>query len=310
MRPRYGFRVFLSVALACSVLGCFVQPAGAAGKLRVVATISDLKALAEAVGADEVTVDVLARGNQNPHDLEVRPSLMVKLRQADALVMNGLELDEWANVAVQGSGNPRIIAGGIGLIDASRGIPVLEVPAGRVDRSMGDVHPSGNPHYTLDPGMAPIVTQNLVDGFTRVAPDRRPAFERNRQAFLNKLQEAMARWTQGFEPFKGAKVVVYHADWVYFFTRFGLRQAGTIEERPGIPATPGHLAQLIRQMKEEQVKAVVCEPWSDQPLATRVAQDAGATLALLNATLGTQSGPDAYLHTTDANVAALLQALR
>ncbi len=282
----------------------------AAGKLQVVATIADLKALTDAVGGDLVDVDVLARGNQNPHDLEVRPSLMVKLRRADVLVINGLELDDWANVAVQGAHNPRIIPGGTGLIDASRGIPVLEVPTTKVDRSLGDVHPQGNPHYTLDPGMAPIVTQNIADGLTRVAPDHRDAFERNRREFLAKLEAARARWTQSLAPVRGAKIVVYHADWVYFFTRFGLQTAGTIEERPGIPATPTHLARLIRQMKTDQVKAIVVEPWSDQALATRVAQEAGAKLALLNAKLGTVSGADAYLVTTEANVTALAEALR
>jgi zinc/manganese transport system substrate-binding protein len=295
--------------VALFIFGLLGGGAGAASKLQVVATISDLKALAEAVGGDAVDVAVLARGNQNPHDLEVRPSLMIKLRHADALIINGLELDDWANVAVQGSNNPAIIPGGIGLIDASRGIPVLEVP-GRVDRSMGDVHPAGNPHYTLDPGMAPIITQNIVDGLSRVAPDQRALFERNRREFLNRLESAMARWTKSFEPLRGAKLVVYHADWVYFFTRFGLRQVGTIEERPGIPASPGHLARLLHQMKEEQVKAVVVEPWSDQKLAARVAQEAGANLALLNAKLGTVSGPDAYLVTTEANVMALVQGLR
>lgn len=301
--------ILLSVAVALCVFGLMGWSAGAAGKLQVVATISDLKALAEAVGGDLVEVEVLARGNQNPHDLEVRPSLMLKLRHADALIINGLELDDWANVAVQGSNNPRIIPSGIGLIDASRGIPVLEVP-GRVDRSMGDVHPSGNPHYTLDPGMAPIITQNIVDGLSRVAPEHTPVFERNRREFLARLEPAMTRWIKGFEPLRGAKVVVYHADWAYFFARFGLRQAGTIEERPGIPASPGHLARLLHQMKEEQVKAVVVEPWSDQKLAARVAQEAGANLALLNAKLGTVKGPDAYLVTTEANVTALVQALR
>ena len=117
--------ILLSVAVTLCVFGLMGRSAGAAGKLQVVATISDLKALAEAVGGDLVAVDVLARGNQNPHDLEVRPSLMLKLRHADALIINGLELDDWANVAVQGSNNPRIIPSGIGLIDASRGIPVL-----------------------------------------------------------------------------------------------------------------------------------------------------------------------------------------
>jgi zinc/manganese transport system substrate-binding protein len=276
----------------------------------VVATISDLRSLAETVGGALVDVEVLARGNQNPHDLEVRPSLMIKLRHADALIINGLELDGWADVAVQGANNPRIIPGGIGLIDASRGVPVLEVPAGRVDRSMGDVHPQGNPHYTLDPGMAPIVTQNIVDGLSRVAPEHRATFERNRRDFLARLDNAMARWTRSFEPLRGAKVVVYHGDWVYFFTRFGLRQAGTIEERPGIPASPGHLARLLHQMKDEQVRAVVVEPWSDRELAARVAKEAGANLALLNAKLGTINGPEAYLVTTEANVTALVQALR
>lgn len=299
----------LAVLVTLGILGLFSGGAEAASRLQVVATISDLKALAEAVGGDSVEVAVLARGNQNPHDLEVRPSLMVKLRHADALIINGLELDDWANVAVQGSNNPRIIPGGIGLIDASRGIPVLEVP-GRVDRSMGDVHPAGNPHYTLDPGMAPIITQNIADGLSRVAPEQRALFERNRREFLVRLESAMARWAKSFEPVRGAKVVVYHADWVYFFTRFGLRQAGTIEERPGIPASPGHLARLLHQMKEEQVKAVVVEPWSDRELAARVAKEAGANLSLLNAKLGTTSGPDAYLVTTEANVTALVQALR
>jgi ABC-type Zn uptake system ZnuABC Zn-binding protein ZnuA len=158
--------------------------------------------------------------------------------------------------------------------------------------------------------MAPIITQTLVEGLARVAPDRRVAFERNRAAFLTNLEAAMARWAEAFAPLRGAKVVVYHGDWVYLFTRFGLQQAGTIEERPGIPATPAHLAQLIRQMKADHVKAVVVEPWSDQALAARVAQEAGAKLALLNAKLGTVSGPEAYLATTEANVTALTQALR
>jgi zinc/manganese transport system substrate-binding protein len=275
----------------------------------VVATIPDLKALTEAVGGDLVDVDALARPSQNPHDLEVRPSLMVKLRRADLLVVNGLELDQWAEVVVQGANNPAVGPGGPGRVDCSRGIPVLEVPATRVDRSMGDVHPWGNPHYTLDPAMAPIVTGNILEGLARVAPKQRPTFERQRAAFLGRLDQAMARWRQLMEPVKGAKVVVYHNDWTYFLARFGLAQAGTVEERPGIPPSPGHLARLIQQMKEDKVKVVVVGPWSDQKLAGRVAQEAGAKLVVLNAKLGA-GGPDAYITSTDANVTTLAQALR
>src|SRR6185295_12410634 len=176
--------------------------------------------------------------------------------------------------------NPAVGPGGPGRVDGSRGIPVLEVPATRVDRSMGDVHPSGNPHYTLDPGMAPIVTGNILEGLARVAPGQRPAFERQRAAFLGRLDQAMARWRQLMEPVKGAKVVVYHNNLTYLLARFGLAQAGTVEERPGIPPSPGHLARLIQQMKEEKLKVVVVEPWSDQQLAARVAQEAGAKVVV------------------------------
>jgi ABC-type Zn uptake system ZnuABC Zn-binding protein ZnuA len=282
----------------------------AAAKLRVVATIPDLKALTEAVGAELVEADSLARGTQNPHDLEIRPSLMVKLRRADALVINGLELDAWSDVAVQGSHNGRIIPGAPGHIDASRGVQPLEVPTGRVDRSMGDVHPLGNPHYTLDPGQAPAVTATILEGLARVAPQHRAAFEQNRQAFLARLEQAMARWSQALAPARGARAVAYHNDWIYLFHRFGIVQVGTIEERPGIPPSPGHLARLVHTMKEQGVKVVIVEPWSDQRLAGRIAQEAGARLVVLNAKLGQSSGPDAYLASTEANVAALAQALR
>jgi ABC-type Zn uptake system ZnuABC Zn-binding protein ZnuA len=179
------------------------RPAAGADRIRVVTSTTDLKALAQAVGGDLVEVDSLARGNQNPHDLEVRPSQMVKLRRADLVVLNGLELDGWAEVSIQGANNPRIIPGASGRVDASIGIPVLEVPTGKVDRSMGDVHPVGNPHYTLDPGMATIITANIVEGLARVAPEQRGAFEQARQVFLTKLEPAMAEWARTMAPFKG-----------------------------------------------------------------------------------------------------------
>jgi zinc/manganese transport system substrate-binding protein len=299
-----------ALVLACLLLAGADPGVEAAAKLRVVATIPDLKALTEAVGGDRVEADALARGTQNPHDLEIRPSLMVKLRRADALVVNGLELDSWAEVAVHGSNNGRIIPGAPGHIDASRGIQPLEVPSGRVDRSMGDVHPLGNPHYTLDPGQAPTITATILEGLARLAPEHRPTFERNREAFLGRLEQAMARWTQTLAPVRGARAVAYHNDWLYLFQRFGITQIGTIEERPGIPPSPAHLARLIRLMKEQGGKAVIVEPWSDHQLAARVAQDSGARVVLLNAKLGQASGPDAYIVSTDANITALAAALR
>ncbi len=301
-----------SFLLAATVLTLAALTSGglAADKIRVVATIPDLKALAEAIGGDLVEVETLARGTQNAHELEVRPSLMLKVRKADVLIENGLELDTWADVVVQGANNPRVVRGAPGVIDASRGIPVLEVPTTRVDRSMGDVHPLGNPHYSLDPGMAPIVTQNIVDGLAQVAPQHRATFERNRRELLARLEEAMAGWTKALEPFRGAKVVTYHPDFVYFLTRFGLIQFGTIEERPGIPPGPEHLTRLIRRMKDEQVRVIIVDPWSDQKLAARIAEEAGAKALVLALMVGGVKGADDYLSTIDYNVKMLAQALR
>jgi zinc/manganese transport system substrate-binding protein len=303
-------RMILLVLIALFASLPHVRTTMAAAKIRVVATIPDLKALAEEVGGKQVDVETLARGNQNAHELEIRPSLMLKLRRADILLENGLELDSWADVVVQGANNPNIVRGAPGRIDVSRGIQVLEVPTTKVDRSMGDVHPQGNPHYSLDPGMAPVITQNIVDAFSRFSPDRRTEFERNRQAFLSRLDEAMARWKQMLDPVKGAKVIVYHPQWIYLLSRFGLSQAGTLEDRPGIPATPSHLTRIIRQMKDERIKVIIVEPWNDMKLASRVADEAGAKAVVLASMVGGVKGTDSYIDAIDHNVTALAQALR
>ena len=302
------FRHVLSAVLL--VAGLAAGGAEAADRIRVVATTADLKALTEAVGGDLVEVDSLARGNQNPHDLEVRPSLMVKVRRADLLVINGLELDQWAEVVVRGANNPKVLPGAPGRVDASEGLPVLEVPTTRVDRSMGDVHPTGNPHYTPDPGLAPQITANILAGLVRLQPGSRPTFEKNRAEFLARLDQAMPGWVAALAPFKGAKVVQYHPDFVYLFARFGLVKGGAIEDRPGIPATPAHLARLIQEMKQEKIKLVVVEPWNDYKLAERVAQDAGAKVRILAPSVGALKEAKTYLDTVDYNVRTLADGLR
>jgi ABC-type Zn uptake system ZnuABC Zn-binding protein ZnuA len=291
-------------------LGWFTPDVHAAKKLRVVTTIPDLKSLTEAVGGDLVDVDSLTRGTQNFHEAEVRPSMMLKLRRADALVENGLDLDRWADVAVMGANNPNIVRGAPGRIEISRGVPVLEVPTTRVDRSMGDVHPLGNPHFSLDPGLAPIITQNIVDGLGRLAPENRAAFERNRQAFLARLDQEMTRWLKMMEPVKGAKVVAFHPDVIYFVTRFGLVQIGTLEDRPGIPPSPQHLVRLIQVMKEERVKVILVEPWNDLKLAQRVGEEAGARAFVFASAVGAVKGADNYIAAIDYNIKILSEALK
>ena len=298
------------IVVALIVGAAVVGTVEAADKVRVVATIPDLKSLTEAVGGDLVDVEALTRGTQNFHEAEVRPSMMLKLRKADLLVENGVDLDAWVDVAVQSANNANIVRGGRGRIEIARGIPLLEVPSVRVDRSMGDVHPLGNPHFSLDPGLAPAITQNILDGLVRVAPQHRASFERNRAAFLARVDEQLARWTKLMEPVKGAKVVVFHPVYIYLLTRFGLTQAGALEDRPGIPPSPQHLVNVIRQMKEEGIKAILVEPWNDVKLANRVAEEAGAKAYVMASAVGAVKGADNYIAAIDYNVTTLAQALR
>ena len=303
-------RSHISLIAMFLVLGVSMSGASAADRVRVVTTIPDLKSLAEAVGGDLVEVDSLTRGTQNFHEAEVRPSMMLKLRRAEVLIENGLDLDAWVDVAVLGANNPKIIRGASGRVDVSRGIPVLEVPSTRVDRSMGDVHPLGNPHFSLDPGLAPLITQTILDGLARLAPDHRAAFERNRREFLSRLDGELSRWIKTMEPLKGGKVVVFHPDFIYFVTRFGLVQAGTVEDKPGIPPSPQHVVRLIRQIKEEKIKVILVEPWNDVKLAQRVAEEAGARAIVFASAVGAVKGADNYIAAIDYNIKTLAEALR
>jgi zinc/manganese transport system substrate-binding protein len=304
---RIGVVGILLLATVAVVVPPRVQ---AARKLRVVATIPDLRSLTEAIGGDLVDVESLTRGTQNFHEAEVRPSMMLKLRRADAVIENGLDLDAWADVAIEGANNPNIVRGGRGRIEISHGIEVLEVPTTRVDRSMGDVHPRGNPHFSLDPGLAGTITQTIVDGLARIAPEHRPAFEQNRKTFLAQLDGHMAEWAKLVEPVKGSRVVVFHPDMIYFLTRFGLVQAAVLEDRPGIPPSPQHLVNVIRQIKEERIKVILVEPWNDVKLATRVGEESGAKAIIVASAVGAVKGADNYIGAIDFNIKTLAGALR
>lgn len=304
-------RVLVGVMATLVALGLLAgKPPEATAKIRVVASLPDLKSLTEAVGGDLVEVDTLARGDQNPHDIEVRPSLMVKLRRADLLVRNGLEGDPWVEPLLLGANNGRLVRGNAGHVDVSPGITVLGAPSGRVDRSMGDVHPAGNPHFTLDPGTAATVTAHIVEGLSRVAPAQRATFESRRREFLSRLDAAMARWQQTLAPFRGAPVVLYHDLWRYFLERFGLKLATTIEDRPGIPPSPSHVAEVIRQIREQKIRVVVTDPWADQKLVELIAREGGARSVPLSPAVGGVKGVGSYLELFEYNVSALAQALR
>ncbi|MGH7308262.1 MAG: metal ABC transporter substrate-binding protein [Candidatus Rokuibacteriota bacterium] len=306
MAPAPALRAVLAALLA---LGLLAGGAEGAKKLKVVASLPDLKALTEAVGGDLVEVETLARGSQNPHDIEVRPSLMLKLRRADLLVRNGAGGDPWVEPLIVGAQNGRIVPGAPGYVDASKGVPIIP-PTGATDRSRGDVHPEGNPHYTMDPALAPIITANIIEGLKRVAPEHAGRFETRRGEFLAGLEAAIARWQAALAPARGARVISYHETFTYFLRRFGLEEAGAIEDRPGIPPSPTHLAALIRAVREGKIRLIVAEPFADRKVVELLARDSGARALTLPSAVGGVKGIETYLDLFEHNVRALAEALR
>jgi ABC-type Zn uptake system ZnuABC Zn-binding protein ZnuA len=278
-------------------------------RLRVLATLPDLWAITRALVGDLGDVQVATRPGQNPHDLEIRPSQILLVKRAEILVRNGLDEDAWIDPVIESSGNPRLLRGSPSVVEAVRGLQMLKVRTGAVDRSLGDVHPAGNPRFTLDPGTAPIVTANIVAGLGRLRPDLAERLEANRRWFLDEVDAATQRWTATLAPYRGAPVVSYHDSWPYFYRAFGLEELGVIEDRPGVPPSPQHLAALIRQMRERGVKVVLVESWypTDTPMA--VARAAGAQILVVPQSPGAVKGTDTYIGHLDALVTAVAAAL-
>jgi len=303
------FRILIAAALALAATPATLIPASAADPLRVLATLPDLWSITRALVGDLGEVKVATRPGQNPHDLEIRPSQILLVKRAEILVRNGLEEDSWIDPVIESSGNPRLLRGAPSVIEAVRGLEILKVRTGPIDRSLGDVHPSGNPHFTLDPGTLPIVTANIVAGLARLRPELTDRLQANRQAFLDEVATAMRRWTDTMLPYRGEPVVSYHDSWPYFYRAFGLEELGVIEDRPGVPPSPQHLVALIRRMRERRVKVVVVESWYPTATAETVARAAGARVLTVPQSPGAMKGTDTYITHLDALVTTLARAL-
>ena len=303
------FRILIAAALALAATPATLIPASAADPLRVLATLPDLWSITRALVGDLGEVKVATRPGQNPHDLEIRPTQILLVKRAEILVRNGLEEDSWIDPVIESSGNPRLLRGAPSVIEAVRGLEILKVRTGPIDRSLGDVHPSGNPHFTLDPGTLPIVTANIVAGLARLRPELTDRLQANRQAFLDEVATAMRRWTDTMLPYRGEPVVSYHDSWPYFYRAFGLEELGVIEDRPGVPPSPQHLVALIRRMRERRVKVVVVESWYPTATAETVARAAGARVLTVPQSPGAVKGTDTYITHLDALVTTLARAL-
>jgi ABC-type Zn uptake system ZnuABC Zn-binding protein ZnuA len=283
----------------------------AAAKLYVVTTTPDLAAIAREVGGDKVEAESLALGTQDPHFVDAKPSFILKLNRANLYVKRGLDLEVgWAPVLEKGARNPEILYGGPRYVDASDGIAPLEIPQGVVNRSLGDVHPFGNPHYQRDPVAAKTIAKNIVAGLVRIDLDDRAYYEQRLADFDRRIDERLAGWIQELAPYRGAKIVTYHKSWEYFTARFGLDSIGEMEPKPGVAPSPAHLAELINLMIAQHAKVVFREPFYPDNLTRVVAEKTGATVLTLPESPGGVPGTDDYFAFIDYIVKQVAGALR
>jgi zinc/manganese transport system substrate-binding protein len=275
--------------------------------IRVVTSIETFADLARTVGGGHVNVESLARGYQDPHFVEAKPNLLVPLSKADLLVYAGLDLEiGWLPPLVQGSRNPRIQAGAKGNLDASTAIEVLDLPAGKVDRSQGDIHPRGNPHYWLPPVNALKVAKEIAARLKELDPSHGADYDTNLQSFGAQLKSKSADWSRKAALLRGLKVVPYHKSWTYVSDWLGLREIGYVELKPGIQPDPKHLAELILRMKAESVRVLMIESFYNRGIAGQAADAAGAKLLVLPSDVGATAKIRSYPDLVDAVLDALV----
>ena len=301
-------RILLTLILALAFIGTSVQ----AAPLKVVTTIQDLASLTNEVGGDRVTVTAIARGYQDPHFVEPKPSFLLLLRGADLLEVVGLELEiGWLPPLLDQSRNPNIRPGSKGYLDVSNGVEILDRPTGVVNRSMGDVHPMGNPHYWLDPANAVRIAIQIEKKLEELRPADAAYFQQRLNSFKVHINEANKQWQAQFAPYRGSKIVTYHNSWPNFAKHFGLNVVGYVEPKPGVPPSPSHTFELMNLMKAQGVKAIAMEPYFDTKTPQSVATNAGAKVVILYPSVGgAKTGTDDYFQTIQTNLKNLMKALK
>ena len=267
-------------------------------------------ALAREVGGDRVNVEALARGYQDPHFVEAKPSFLLKLQRADALFAVGLQLEiGWLPPLITQSRNPRVQVGATGYLDCSRFAEILDIPTGEITRAMGDVHPLGNPHYWLDPGNGRRIAKGIADKLSELQREDAGYFEQRYQDFGRRLTEAEKRWDQVATPLKGIEVVTYHNSWSNLAKRFGFRVVGYVEPKPGIPPTPRHTLDIIELVKRDKVPLVLVEPYFDLRSPNSIGAQTGAAVIPLLPTVGGVPEVTTYFQLFDHDLSALTAAL-
>jgi len=287
-----------------------VSLANAEAKLNVVATTPDLAAIAKEIGGDKIQLTTLARPTEDPHFVDAKPSFIVKLNKADALIHGGAELEAaWMRPLLDGARNAKIVSAAQGDVRCCQGVQMREVPV-TLDRSQGDIHAAGNPHYLVDPENAKIVAHHIADAFGQLDSANREFYQANATQFIAALEAKLAGWQAQLAPFRGQHLVAYHNSWVYFAGRFGLKVNLFLEPKPGIPPSPAHLAAIITKMKEENARVIIVDPYLNRRSAETVARGTGATVVDVAQYPGGVKGTEAgYIPLMDYLVTTLAKAL-
>jgi zinc/manganese transport system substrate-binding protein len=300
-----------AAAAAIAIVCLFCPPMAAAKKLNVITATTDLAALTQEVGGDRITVESIARGYQDPHFVEAKPSFLLKLRQADLLIVVGLQLEiGWLPPLITQSGNSRIQVGANGYLDASQFAEILEIPQGAITRAMGDVHPLGNPHYWLDPDNGRRVAKGIAGKLGELDPQDAAYFQQRDQDFERRLAEADKKWQEQMKPVHGRKVVTYHNSAPNFAKHFGLQVVGFVEPRPGIPPTPSHTLEVINMMKRDHVKIIMVEPYFDRKTPDSIARETGGMVVEYLPSVGGVKEVATYFQLFDYDIALLTKAFQ
>jgi len=297
--------------LTFAILSLLAANLGAAEKLNVVTATEDPASLTREIGGDRVVVTSIGKGYQDPHFIEPKPSFLLLLRKADLLEVVGLELEiGWLPPLLDQSRNNDIRPGQKGYLDLSLGVEILDRPSGAINRSMGDVHPLGNPHYWLDPANAVRMAIEITNKLTELRPADGPYFAQRLNNFKVRMNEANKRWVAQMAPFRGAKIVTYHNSLPNFVRHFGLTVVDHVEPKPGIPPSPSHTLELMNEIKDQQVKVILMEPYFDRKTPDSIAERTGARVVVMYPSVGGKTELDDYFKLFDYNIDQLVKALK
>src|SRR5262245_38748728 len=302
-------RLFIGTCAALFVLA--IGTASARAAIKVVTTTQDLESLAKEIGGDKVETDSLAKGYQDPHFVDPKPSFILKLHSADLLIAVGKELEiGWLPPLVNQSRNQRIQANGDRYLDASQNVESLAIPTGQITRAMGDVHPQGNPHYWLSPQNGRRIAQTIQKKLSEISPGDSAYFAQRYADFERRLADADKRWMAAMSPYKGLKIVTYHRSWPNFVEHFGLDVIGYVEPKPGIPPSPSHTVELIAEMKRQNVKVIVMEPYFDSKTPNAIGRETGAQVVVLAPSVGGTKEATDYIKLFDYDVNTVIGAIK